>query len=206
VDAKQFDDGSFKPILRQLSKTNSEENIVFDVSRDALSVQNLQEKVQNVASTIVGSVSSTITQITTSNRPIIRNRSIESSDNSHSNASDHKPLMHSHSSDFIFTVPKDPFLSPFYAEDDALRQFPPIKIVTLSLCPFFDDSITFAKRFRQLNVNVQLDILDGLPHGFLNFARLSREAHEGSKLSMSRIAELLDIKLDQDETKVKYFC
>lgn len=172
VDAKQFDDGSYKPILRQISKTSSEENIVFDVSRDALSVQNLQEKVQSVASTIVGTVSSSIAQITTSNRPIIRNRSIESSDNSHSHASDHKPLIQSNSSDFIFTVPKDPFLSPFFADDDALRQFPPIKIVTLSLCPFFDDSIMFAKRLVKVNVNVQFDILDGLPHGFLNFARV----------------------------------
>ena len=172
VDAKHFDDGSFKPFLRQMSKTNSEENIVLDVSRDALSVQSLQEKVQSVASTIVTSVSTTIAQITTSNRPIIRNGSIEDND---SHASDHKCLVKSASSDFIFTVPKDPFLSPFYADDDTLRQFPPIKITTLSLCPFFDDSIEFAKRLRDLNVNIQLDILDGLPHGFLNFSRVNKK-------------------------------
>lgn len=170
VDAKQFDDGSFKPILRQVSKTNSEENIVLDVSRDALSVQNLQEKVQSVASTIVDSVSSTIAQITTSNRPIIRDRSVD--EDSHSHLSKHERLVKTPSSDFIFTVPKDPFLSPFFADDDALQHFPPIKIITLSLCPFFDDSITFAKRLRDLNVDIQLDILDGLPHGFLNFSRV----------------------------------
>lgn len=36
--------------------------------------------------------------------------------------------------------------------------------------------------------------------------QLSKEAHEGSKLSMSRIADLLNVSIDEDETKVKYFC
>lgn len=167
VEAKQVDDGTFKPFLRQLSKTSSEENIVLDVSREMLTVQNLQEKVQSVVDT----VSSTLTEITTSNRPIIRNCLIEDVDDSHSRASSHK-LVRTPSSDFIFTVPKDPFMSPFYADDDALRQFPPIKITTLSLCPFLDDSITFAKRLRDVNVDIQFDIVEGLPHGFLNFSRV----------------------------------
>jgi hormone-sensitive lipase len=85
---------------------------------------------------------------------------------------DSESLPTSASSDFLFTVPKDPFLSPIFAEDDMLRQFPPIKIITLTLDPCLDDSIEFAKKLRDLNVNVQLDILDGLPHGFLNFSRV----------------------------------
>lgn len=167
LDAKQCDDGSIKPILRKASRTNSEENIVFDVSRDQLSVQNFQEKVQRVASSLVDTVSSTITQITTSNRPIIRNKSCDDFQ-----SVDEFSSM-SPSSDFIFTVPKDPLLSPLFAADDALKQFPPIKIVTLSLDSFLDDNIFFAKRLRDLGVNVQLDIVDGLPHGFLNLSRVS---------------------------------
>lgn len=225
LDAEQCDDGSIKPILRKVSRTMSEENIVFDISRDTISVQNFQEKVQRVASTLVDTVSSTITQITTSNRPIIRNYSCDDADEFRLLDNESVPV--SPSADFIFTVPKDPYLSPIYASDEVLKQFPPIKIVTLTLDPCLDDSIFFAKKLRDLNVEVQLDILDGLPHGFLNFCKvrfafqlsrvenlirlslppqLSKEAHDGSKLSMSRIADLLDIKLDQDETKVKYFC
>lgn len=224
LDAQQNDDGSIKPILRKASHTHSEENIVFDVSRDTLSVQNFQEKVQRVASSLVDSVSSTITQITTSSRPIIRKFSCEDVDEVRMLNNESVPT--SPTSDFIFSVPKDPLLSPLYADDDVLIQFPSIKIVTLSLDPFFDDNIFFAKKLRDLNVDVQLDILDGLPHGFLNFSRvnkqrstvnllifnvnifsqLSKDAHEASKLSMSRIADLLHITLDQDETKVKYFC
>lgn len=166
LDAQQNDDGSIKPILRKASHTHSEENIFFDVSRDTLSVQNFQQKVQRVASSLVDSVSSTITQITTSNRPILRNFSCDDADMLN------ESVPTSPTADFIFTVPKDPFLSPLYADDDVLIQFPSIKIVTLSLDPFFDDNIFFAKKLRDLSVDVQLDIIDGLPHGFLNFSRV----------------------------------
>lgn len=172
LDTKQCDDGSIKPILRQASRTNSEENLVFDISRDALSVQNFHEKVQRVASSLVDTVSTTITQITTTNRPII-NRNYSCDEIDESKLSDNELLPKSTSGDFIFTVPKDPFLSPVYAEDDMLRQMPPTRIVTLLLDPCLDDSIWFAKRLRDLNVDLKLDILDGLPHGFLNFSRVS---------------------------------
>lgn len=171
LDAKQCDDGSIEPILRKASRTHSEENIVFDISRDTISVQNFHQKVQRVASSLVDTVSSTITQITTTNRPIIRNYSCDDVDDVRMLDNEFVPM--SPSADFIFSVPKDPLLSPMYAADDVLRQFPPIKIITLTLDPFFDDGITFAKKLRDLNVNVQLDILDGLPHGFLNFSRVN---------------------------------
>lgn len=215
LDAEQCDGGSIKPTVRKTSRSKSEENIVFDISRDTISIQNFQEKVQRVASSLVDAVSSTITEITTSNRPILRNFSCDDIEALRMQNNLNVPI--SPSSDFIFDVPKDPFLSPIHAHDDVLRQFPPIKIITLTLDPCLDDSICFARKLRDLNVNVQLDVLDGLPHGFLNFSRvklhsednesfffffiyrfplqLSKEAHEGSKLAISRIADLLNIKL-----------
>lgn len=170
LDAQQCDDGSIIPTLRKTSRSMSEENIVFDISRDTISIQNFQEKVQRVASSLVDAVSSTITEITTSNRPILRNFSCDDIEALRMQNSFSVPM--SPSSDFIFEVPKDPFLSPIYAQDDVLRQFPPIKIITLTLDPCLDDSICFARKLRDLNVKVQLDILDGLPHGFLNFSKV----------------------------------
>lgn len=170
LDATKCDDGSIKPVLRKASKTESEDNIIFDVSREALSVENFQAKVHRVASSLVGSVSSTIDQITKSNRPIIRNYSLD--DNMQRWESD-ECVSDSPSCDFIFSVPKDPFLSPFYATDDMLVQFPSIKILSLALDTCLDDSIMFAKRLRDMDVDLTFDILDGLPHGFLNFSRVS---------------------------------
>lgn len=171
LDATKCDDGSIKPVLRKASKTESEDNIIFDVSRETLSVQNLQAKVHRVASSLVGSVSSTIDQITKTNRPIIRSN--YSLDDDIRNFENEEFFGESPSCDFIFSVPKDPFLSPFYASDDMLVQFPSIKILSLSLDTCLDDSIMFAKRLRDLDVDLTFDILDGLPHGFLNFSRVS---------------------------------
>lgn len=171
VDAKKLHDGSIKPVLRKVSRTESEENIIFDISKDTLSVQTFQQKVHRVASSLVDSVSSTLDQITKTNRPILRNYSCDDADEVRMLDNEYVPQ--SPSSDFIFTVPKDPFLSPFFATDDMLKDFPAIKILALELDSCLDDSIMFAKRLKKLNVDLTFDILDGLPHGFLNFSRVS---------------------------------
>jgi hormone-sensitive lipase len=171
LDAKQNDDGLVKPILRKVSRTRSEENIIFDISKDTLSVQSFQQKAYRVASTLVDTVSSTFDQITKSNRPILRNYSCDDADGLR--MLDNELVPQSPSSDFIFTVPKDPLLSPFHASDEMLSQLPPIKILSLTLDTCLDDSIMFAKRLKKLNVDFTFDLLDGLPHGFLNFSRVS---------------------------------
>ncbi|XP_076246671.1 hormone-sensitive lipase [Calliopsis andreniformis] len=93
--------------------------------------------------------------------------------------------------DFVFTVPRDPFLSPYLASDNLLAQLPPIALLTLQLDPCLDDSVMFARKLRLLGVLVTLDILPGLPHGFLNITLVSKEASEGSDLCVKRIQELL---------------
>lgn len=95
--------------------------------------------------------------------------------------------------DCQFTAPSDPFLSPYLASDEVLKKLPPIKILSVHMDPCLDDCVFFAKKLRKLGNSVSMDILDGLPHGFLNFALLSKEANEGSKVCMLRIAELLDL-------------
>lgn len=42
--------------------------------------------------------------------------------------------------DYLFHVPRDPFISPAYATDEMLKQFPPMKIVVsspLAMCCCF---------------------------------------------------------------------
>ncbi|XP_076753016.1 hormone-sensitive lipase isoform X1 [Xylocopa sonorina] len=93
--------------------------------------------------------------------------------------------------EFAFTVPRDPYLSPYLASDHFLAQLPPIKMLTLELDPCLDDSVMFARKLRFLGVLVTLDILPGLPHGFLNLTPVSKEASDGSDLCVQRIQELL---------------
>ncbi|XP_046431471.1 hormone-sensitive lipase isoform X1 [Neodiprion fabricii] len=98
------------------------------------------------------------------------------------------------SDEFVFTVPRDPHLSPYLASGSTLAQIPPVKILTLELDPCLDDCVMFARKLKTLGNPVTLDILSGLPHGFLNFCLVSKEASDGSNLCVRRIRELLEYK------------
>ncbi|XP_052890786.1 hormone-sensitive lipase [Anopheles moucheti] len=192
--------GELEPILRPVSRSQSEENIVLDIGREALSVQNLQERVTTAASNFVSKMSNTLTSITAS-KPIAASGS-QNELQSNLDAL----IARSPSDEFIFHVPKDSHLSPYWATDEVLSQFPPTKILTVVLDPCLDDCVMFAKRLKSLNRSVSLDILPGLPHGFLNFATISKEAHEGSKQCVQRIAELLEIPTTLDDPGTKQGC
>ena len=68
--------------------------------------------------------------------------------------------------------PKDELVSPLYASDDVLKQFPDnIFIHNAGYCPLLDDSVNFIKRLKQNNKQVRQWIFD-LPHGFWCFGHL----------------------------------
>lgn len=91
----------------------------------------------------------------------------------------------------LFSVPHSPFLSPCLASDAALKKLPPISLLTTQLDPCLDDSVEFARRCRRLGCDVTLDVLSEVAHGFLNFALVSAEAKEGSKVCIQRIRALM---------------
>jgi len=43
-------------------------------------------------------------------------------------------MQRSPSDELHFTVPRDPYLSPYWASDEVLKQFPPTKIVVSVKC------------------------------------------------------------------------
>lgn len=54
----------------------------------------------------------------------------------------------------------------------------------------------FAKKMRDAGGKVvSVDLLDGLPHGFLNFAPMSAECREGADVCLDKIMETLDMKV-----------
>jgi hormone-sensitive lipase len=61
------------------------------------------------------------------------------------------------------------------------------------LDPLLDDTISFAKKLRDAGGRVHsVDLLHGLPHGFLNFALISDDCYEGARICMRRIEEALN--------------
>ncbi|XP_055700251.1 hormone-sensitive lipase isoform X1 [Phlebotomus papatasi] len=172
------------------SPTTSEDNIIFEVGKDTLSVNFLRDSLQKIATKLFSIVSRPISYV-------LNSRHVPPSGKRNFDSLQAK----SPSEEFIFQVPKDPYISPYFATDEVLKEMPPIKIITLEMDPCLDDCVMFAKRLKTVGNPVGLDILEGLPHGFLNFTALSKDAAEGSKLCIERMAELMDMKVPVDKTK-----
>lgn len=173
------------PVLKQCpAKTSSEENLVIETGKEVIAVETIHGRLNNA----VNSISSTLSKYITSSE-------IKTGHNRH-RIQDLRNLdaliARSPSVEFGFDVPKDPFLSPYWAKDDWLMKFPATKILTLDMDPCLDDCVMFAKKLKSLGRPVTLDILKGLPHGFLNFTMLSGEAMDGSKHCIKCIKELLN--------------
>ncbi|CAL8089323.1 unnamed protein product [Calicophoron daubneyi] len=90
------------------------------------------------------------------------------------------------------TFPQDYFLSPYLASDELMRQLPPLGILASHFDPFLDDCLELAKRASKLGIPVDLEIMDDLPHGFLNLAPLGPEFHRASKAGMMMAKRLLE--------------
>ncbi|VDK70103.1 unnamed protein product [Onchocerca ochengi] len=91
-------------------------------------------------------------------------------------------------------IPRDPLISPIYASPEDLARLPPVWFVACHLDPLLDDTITFAKKMRDAGGRVMsVDLLDNLPHGFLNFTLVSPECHEGAKICLDRVKEAFGI-------------
>lgn len=190
MDTTVDSEGNTHPVLRSISRTQSEENIIFDIGREAINVTNLQEKITKAAGDLASAVTTTINEMTNSN-PIGERSTTITIDQLNNTLN--TLLVKSPSDERLYHLPRDPFLSPYWADDDVIRQMPPTTILTVYLDPCLDDCVMFAKKLKRNGVRTNLDIVEGLPHGFLNFSTMSKEAHQATKLCIKRIGELLDV-------------
>ncbi|XP_015784830.1 uncharacterized protein LOC107362310 [Tetranychus urticae] len=82
-----------------------------------------------------------------------------------------------------------PYASPLtYQKFDSLSKIP-MQILTSEFCPLLDESITMAKLWKG---PVNLDVMEDLPHGFLNFTIVSPEARKGALLCSQRLKEMFE--------------
>ena len=71
----------------------------------------------------------------------------------------------------------------------SLNIFILLQTVEYDFC--LDDCVQMSRLLRSLGVPVTLDILEGLPHGFLNLSGLSPDTKRGNVVAMRRVANLL---------------
>nr|AAK93291.1 LD36294p [Drosophila melanogaster] len=171
------------------AKISSDDDILVETGRDLVAIDTLQGRLQEA----VNNITNTLTRCTQSyeihGSNVMAQQDVRNMD---------ALIARSPSEEFAFDVPKDPFLSPYWASDEWLSQLPETKILTLNMDPCLDDCVMFAKKLKRLGRQVDLEILEGLPHGFLNFTMLSNEAMEGSKKCIKSLQTLL-----QTDSKTK---
>ncbi|SPP73305.1 hormone-sensitive lipase [Drosophila guanche] len=167
-----------------LGKDMTDGNILVETGRDLIAMDTLHGRWQEA----VNNITNTLSRCTKSYE-IHGSNALSPQDVRNMDAL----IARSPSEEFAFDVPKDPFLSPYWACDDWLSQLPETKILTLNMDPCLDDCVMFAKKLKRLGRQVNLEILEGLPHGFLNFTMLSNEAMDGSNHCIKSLQALLQI-------------
>ncbi|KAL7075621.1 hypothetical protein ACQ4LE_005412 [Meloidogyne hapla] len=100
---------------------------------------------------------------------------------------------HSHFTELLkLKLPREHLMSPMYTPPETLAKLPPIRFVACHLDPLLDDTIMFAKKVRDSGGKVHsVDLLDSLPHGFLNFSPMSADCQNGANLCLERIKQIL---------------
>ncbi|KAK7865290.1 hypothetical protein R5R35_012585 [Gryllus longicercus] len=202
LDTETDSEGRKIPVLREANEAvlgESDEHVLFELPPVDLG---LSARLGRAAGNIASGVTSTFlymtgqkspsSERTPTNEPIGKRKLSNGSDPPLEMSALDTLMQRSPSEEFQFTVPRDPFLSPYWADDEILKQLPPINLLSVQMDPCLDDCVMFAKKLKGLGNTVHLDILEGLPHGFLNFVLVSKDAHCGSTLCVKRIQELID--------------
>lgn len=158
--------------LRSNSRSLSEENIVIDVSKEALSVQGFQDKIQSTFSSIKNAITGTLSSSSEASGSA-GEPSIKRNYGFSERREDFHDLPIAPEDDFVFTVPRNYLMSPYMAPAEILQQFPKTNILTTIVDPCIDDCIEFGKKLRSFGVDTHVDVLGALNHGFLNFAQVN---------------------------------
>ena len=85
----------------------------------------------------------------------------------------------------------DPLLSPLLIPDDMLAMFPPVHMFTTEIDPCLDEVITFSNKLVDLGTPVTLDVIHGLPHGFLSLNSISRLSQQAVDFIGKKLQDIL---------------
>lgn len=117
-----------RPVLVSVPRTESEENILLDEGREAINMQNIPKKIYRAVENAANSVANTFNAITA--HVPISDKFGSVSDDDLSFVRNLGTVAEKNPRDeFLFDIPKDPFMSPYYASDEMMRQMPRIRIL-----------------------------------------------------------------------------
>ena len=85
----------------------------------------------------------------------------------------------------------DIYLSPLLAKSDILQHFPKTIIIASDLDPCLDENVQFSSQLHEAGVDVKMEIVPGMPHGFLAFGAMSTECQLGVDHVTKKIRDLI---------------
>lgn len=86
----------------------------------------------------------------------------------------------------------DVSISPFLLPESILSEFPQTFIFTSDMDPCLDECIEFATRLRNVGVQkVHVEILEGLPHGYLSYSNFSAECQKAVEEITTKLGKII---------------
>jgi len=95
-------------------------------------------------------------------------------------------------SSFHLNFPTHKFFCPLSSPKEMLIKLPPITLVAATMDGLLDDSVMFAKKMKEYGGNVELVVVDGLPHGFLNFYFVCEKTKMAAKMCCNKMMSYLN--------------
>lgn len=89
-------------------------------------------------------------------------------------------VLHHYLGDISKQAAVDPLISPYFADDDIINQFPPTVTCVGDVDPLIDDATAFFNRGRLKRHSI-LKIYGTLPHGYLNLPTQLPKARKAIK-------------------------
>lgn len=86
-------------------------------------------------------------------------------------------------------------LSPMMCSEVQMEALPPVTIICGSLDPLLDDAVSFAHKMKRAGRRGDIfNVIESMPHGFLNMCQVNVKAREGMKLMAKMMGEYLGVQ------------
>ena len=89
------------------------------------------------------------------------------------------------------TSEDDILLSPLMAGQELLRHFPPTLMIETDMDACLDENVQFRSHLEAAGVRTQMEVIKGLPHGFLAFCNMSRDCQVGVETVTKLLREFI---------------
>lgn len=86
---------------------------------------------------------------------------------------------------------QDPLLSPLLIPEEYLLNLPPVHFISTDIDPCLDEVIALSNRLVSNGKKVTLDVLSGMPHGFLSLNSVSKMSQDAADYIGEKLGKII---------------